>query len=351
MLVYTLVLCGTAVVAMYLTALARSFATRRGLLDVPNARSSHTTPIPRMGGVAIMIAALAAWLVGWFIPGTEIGMGFAVLAVGSVGAGLLGLVDDVFLLGPTGKLVGQFLIALPAVLLLPMTVYGWPLWLTSAGAVIWILTYTNMFNFMDGSDGLAAGVTVLVSMFLAILAFGVGNAELVWFALALAATSAGFLRYNSAPATVFMGDAGSFFLGYALAVLALLCIKAGVRPVAVLMLMHPFVLDALLTLGIRIWRREKFWQAHRQHYYQRLLIAGCSHESVARRYYVWQGVAALCSLAYEYGAERERFVAISIALGIAGLHLALVYLLERRAAVELSLPSAESIQPPGDLAG
>lgn len=333
MIIYAALMAATVVVAAYATGIVRDAATRRGLLDMPNERSSHVRAKPRTGGVGIMIAAAAGWTLGLWLPVGQLDSGSIVLAAGSLLAGALGFVDDTRHLEPHEKLLGQLAIALPAVLLLPVSLAGWPIWLTSAGAILWILTYTNMFNFMDGSDGLAAGVSVIAGIGLAIIAWGTGEPALAWLSLSLAAAGLGFLRHNAAPASIFMGDSGSFFLGYAFAVLALLTIKAGARPIAVLIVLYPFLFDATVTLLLRVVRAEPFWRAHRQHLYQRLLIAGWSHEQVARRYYLWQALAVACGLVYEQGDEGWRAVSVVVAVTAALAHLVAVSWEERRSSL------------------
>jgi len=334
MAIYTICFATVAALSALLTRVARDMGTRSGMLDVPNDRSSHVRPTPRTGGIAIGFATVIAWVAYLALVG-GLSSEVLVLLVGSMFAATLGFVDDARSLQPGPKLLGQAVLAGPAVLLLPMAVPGWPLWVTSVGAIVWILAYTNMFNFMDGSDGLAAGQVVIVGGVLAMFSFEVGNHVLAWFALATAAASAGFLRYNAPPASVFMGDAGSFFLGYTIAVMSLVSIKSGVRPIAVFLLVYPFLFDASYTLLRRLLRRECIWRAHREHLYQRLLVAGLSHEAVARRYYLWQSIAAACAVTYQHGNSLARTAAVAVALLAVGAVLATVSMAERDAVLAL----------------
>ncbi len=318
----------TVALSALLTRVVRDHGVRRGLLDVPNDRSSHVQPTPRTGGVAIAITTTTTWFGCVYVVG---GMSpeLLVLTIGAVVAALVGFADDLLSLHPGPKFFGLAAIALPAVLLMPHTIPGWPLWMTATASAIWVLGYTNALNFMDGSDGLAAGVVVIVGSALAVMSWVAGDHVLAWFAMATVASSIGFLFFNAPPASVFMGDSGSYFLGFTISAISFLSITSGVRPVAVLLLLHPFLFDTSWTLMHRILRGERFWRAHRKHFYQRLLILGATHKSVALRYYLWQVTAAACALVYQYSDRPARVLAVVVAVAYAATILFSVRRAER----------------------
>ena len=143
------------------------------------------------------------------------------------------------------------------------------------------------FNFMDGTDGMAGGVVVLAAAGLAGLAWQTDAPGTAQLALVVVAAAGGFLVYNYPPASIFMGDAGSQFLGYTLGLLAVLLMRAGVSPMLPVMVLAPVIFDAALTLLRRALAGEVVWRAHRSHLYQRLVRHGYSHGSIAWIYYGW----------------------------------------------------------------
>lgn len=302
----------------FCTRAVRDFARRRGLLDLPNHRSSHVLPTPRTGGVAIVLAAITGWLSYGLLFGlTETDV---VVLIGAVFTAVVGLLDDLVTLRPTPKFVGQVLVAIPAVWLLPAAVPTWPTWISVLISVFWIVGYTNALNFMDGSDGLAAGHAVVIMLTIAAFSAAAQQPGLTWFAVAVSASALGFLGLNRSPASIFMGDAGSFFLGFCIAAAAIRLTAAGISVVALALLLSPFLVDTSFTLWRRLLRGERVWLAHREHLYQRLLLIGRSHKHVAHRYYVWQLVAAAAAWAVQYGTRPVQamaiFVGVAFAVGV-----------------------------------
>jgi UDP-N-acetylmuramyl pentapeptide phosphotransferase/UDP-N-acetylglucosamine-1-phosphate transferase len=259
-------------------ALSRSAVSRR-LHDVPNERSLHESPTPRVGGIGIVAGALplSAWLAGspsWPAIGCA-----AVLA-------LVSLVDDLRGL-PAGIRLALHAIAAGVVL----TTDPAPAAVMLAGAVA-IVWSTNLFNFMDGADGLAGGMAAIGFAVLA----AVAHASFPGLALACAALSSasvGFLLLNFPPARVFMGDAGSIPLGFLAAGFGWIGYTHDVWPAWFpLLVFSPFVADASVTLARRVWRHEPVWRAHRTHYYQRLVLSGWSRRRLALSAYALMIAAA-----------------------------------------------------------
>ena len=277
-----------ALVSWGTTGLVRRFALRRGVLDHPNPRSSHTTPTPRGGGLAFVATYLAALAVGLGAGWVDARLGLALLGGGSLIA-LVGWLDDRFGLPSWVRLLVQLgagwlaVAALGPVRELSLAAWHLPLGpLAVPGTVLALVWLTNLYNFMDGIDGLAAGHTVVVAAAATGL-FGLGGArELTLASAALVAVTLGFLPWNWAPARIFMGDVGSLFLGFVLGVLGIAGIAAGaVSGVEWMLLLGVFVFDATVTLTRRMVHGERLDAAHRRHAYQRAVQAGWSHRRVA----------------------------------------------------------------------
>ena len=173
--------------------------------------------------------------------------------------------------------------------------------MAAALSVAWIVWLTNLYNFMDGIDGLATSQAVIAGTALAVAGVGVGNPFIAITGACLAAASAGFVVFNWPPARVFMGDVGSTFLGFSFAGLCLLgnLGVGGARlPIEFgLLLLAPFLFDGLVTLGRRVLRGERWYAAHRSHFYQRLVQGGLSHQQVTALYAGLAVVAAVVGLA------------------------------------------------------
>jgi UDP-N-acetylmuramyl pentapeptide phosphotransferase/UDP-N-acetylglucosamine-1-phosphate transferase len=276
------------------------------------------------------VSAIAAWItMGSFVGG---GYGsqwaWGLFIWGGAAAAGTGLTDDLVKLRPSVKFAGELLAVTPAVVVLAQTLPPGPPWLSVAVWIFLTAGYVNLFNFMDGSDGLAAGVAVINAMALAVLA---APAPLATSSLVLGAAALGFLWFNRPPASVFMGDAGSLFLGYGFAMTGTMLVAAGISGVAVGLAVAPFAFDGAFTLLSRLARGERVWEAHRSHLYQRLLIAGWTHREVARLYWSWAAIAGAASIGYELVPGWPRGIALSTSAGAAAGVLLLVRSVERRA--------------------
>lgn len=270
------------VVSWIVTGRVLVWLRRDGILDRPNERSSHTAPTPRGGGWGVMLTLVPAWIVVALVLG-DVGRVWPVL-IGAVGLVAISWVDDRRGLGPGPRFATQIaavilgLLALPAgapVLPLPL-----PLWLDRTIVALGWLWTVNLFNFMDGIDGLAGTETAGVGVALALLALAGGlDPAAGLYAAAAAGAAGGFLRWNLPPAKLFMGDVGSVPLGYTLGWLCLTTAANGQRIAAILPPLY-FVADATITLLRRAARGERVWEAHREHFYQRAVRAGGSHGAV-----------------------------------------------------------------------
>jgi Fuc2NAc and GlcNAc transferase len=272
----------------FLTGVIRSFAVIRGLLDVPNARSSHVAPTPRGGGLAIAVTVLAAVVVFGFLGLIQVGLVVALLVGGALVAAI-GLLDDHRHVSAGARLAVHFLAAGCCALalgFLPPIDFGVATWSPgiagTAIAIIFVVWFLNLFNFMDGIDGIASVEAISVAAIAAgLIAFSGGDPSIVRLLLVLAAAVAGFLIWNWPPARIFMGDVGSGFLGFALAAIAWSTMAAHeLSPWVWLILVGTFFADATVTL-VRRWRRgERLHLAHRSHAYQRLTRRFGSHQVV-----------------------------------------------------------------------
>jgi len=257
----------------------------RRVLDTPNERSLHAVEVPRGAGLPMALLGLAAHL-GFALAGQP--PGGLVAVAGAVLLTALGWRDDRGSLPAGRRLLAQLAVAaVVASAVVPATVPVAGVALLAV-ALAW---HVNLFNFMDGADGFAASHALLVCLGLGLLLLDGAAAGAAW-AFALAGAVLGFLRWNWPPAHAFMGDAGSYFLGFELALLGVVAWRAGVAPAAVFILLAPFVVDASLTLVRRALAGRVVWRAHREHLYQRLLLAGLTPRGLLGRLYLLH--LALC---------------------------------------------------------
>ncbi len=253
------------------------------ILDHPNERSLHDRPVPRGGGLAILIAIFACGAVlTWFHPER----GLASIALGVVLLAVVSFIDDRYSVPPPYRLLAHTVAA--AVILYGghvlegFEIAGANLHWPHAAGVVFSLLFTvwmiNLYNFMDGMDGFAGGMAVFGFGTFAVMGGMAGHAMFAAISSIIAAASAGFLLFNFPPARIFMGDIGSSTLGLLAASLSLWGAREGVFPFGIaLLVFSPFIADATATLLRRLWRREKVWQPHRTHYYQQLVQAGWGH--------------------------------------------------------------------------
>lgn len=266
----------------------RRHALRRQWLDQPGERRLHAAPTPRGGGIAVAAVLLAA------MPG--LGEGGALVAIGLLVTAGAGLIDDLRPLRALPKLGLQCAGALPLALAWPLA----PGLFGAVGGVVaaWMLALVlvNFWNFMDGSNGMAATQALLVGAAMLLMS-GAGTPE-GWLGLAMVAGCLGFLPFNLPRARLFLGDVGSFALGYGVAALLLMAMASDEGPALRWLLLPSVVLlDAGLTLVGRLWRREHFWLAHREHFYQRAVLHGWSHVRTCAAYAAWTVLAAAATWA------------------------------------------------------
>jgi len=325
-------IAGAAFLLSYL--LTRGLArpgSRLYLLDHPNERSLHDRPVPRGGGLAIVIAAAAgaAAIIG--LRGAPAGIGWqgmAWVAAGALVVAAVSFADDRRGLHPALRIGVHGLAALALLagglgleaLVLPGLAVALPGWLGGLLAVLFTVWLVNLYNFMDGMDGFAGGMAVFGFGAFALLAGLGGHAGLAASSLMVAAAAGGFLALNFPPARIFMGDVGSSFLGYLAAAFALWADRERAFPLWVAVLVFsPFVVDATVTLLHRLVRGERVWQAHKTHFYQRLVQLGWGHRETVIREYALMGACALSALAASRSAAGPQWAILLVWVGIYGM--------------------------------
>jgi len=257
------------------TAGVRAYAMNRSILDIPNERSSHTIAVPRGGGIAIVVSYLLGivfLLLAGLLPENA---AWAMLGAGS-GAALIGFLDDHGHVAARWRLLAHFLCAIWALAWLgpwpSLQIAGYDLtpgWLAYIGAAFFLVWMLNLYNFMDGIDGIASVQAISVGSGGALLYYLAGDDGHALACFLLAAAATGFLIWNFPPARIFMGDAGSGFLGLIIGIITIEAVWIDVKlALGFLILSAVFVVDASVTLFRRLCRRERVYQAHRTHAYQ-----------------------------------------------------------------------------------
>lgn len=303
-------LCAVALWALLKTGIAWRLAT-----DVPNDRSLHAVPTPRVGGwgivpvvaVLMMLVAPTLWLIA---------LAFALLAA-------LSQIDDRRGLPVWARFGAHILAVAVLVARYPAWVPWWGLVIV-AFLMVWLV---NLYNFMDGADGLAGGMALFGFGGYAVAALTSVRPDFpLAFAGALTAgAAAGFLLFNFHPARVFLGDAGSIPLGFLAGALGYWGWRDGIWPIWFpAQLFSPFIADASVTLARRLLRGEKIWQAHREHYYQRMVQMGCGHALTARIWYSVMAAGIMLAIAARAFAPVQQWLAVAVwgaILGLAGTYI------------------------------
>lgn len=281
--------------SLVLTPFARKIAHKHGIVDIPSKRKVHTVAIPRIGGVAIYLAfflPLASGLIysNYVLDFVRFDFRNMCLFLGATTMFLTGLADDYKGVRPRTKLMLQILSALLAfsggiridIVFLPIYEVDWTLglMLSVPATVLWFVLVINAINLIDGLDGLAAGITLFVSLFLLFLCLPEGRLLVATGLAALAGTCLGFLRYNFNPASIFMGDSGSYFLGFMLAALTII---GSVKSQAAAAMLIPAIslglplMDTIWAPVRRFLLGRKIFQPDSEHLHHRLLKYGLTH--------------------------------------------------------------------------
>ncbi len=311
-------LCG-----IILTPIVRRLAHRAGLLDhALSPRKIHGRPVPRLGGIAIVIAFYAP-LMGLFFLHSGVGDMFVAdrshaigLFVGGLAIALLGLYDDLRGAGAIRKFVVQFAVAgllykLGFRIEALANPFGDPIalgWFSLPFTLLWMVGVVNALNLIDGLDGLAGGVALVAVTITFLVSLQRGHPLMMLFSAALAGSIVGFLFYNFNPASIFMGDTGSMFLGFILAATAVETNQKASTAVAVIIptvaLGLP-IMDTLLAIGRRAWRGRPLFQADKEHIHHRLMERGFSHRQAVLVLYGFCVLLGLAALVLTYGSSSQ----------------------------------------------
>lgn len=283
--------------------------------DLPNERSLHDTPIPRTGGIALMAGIMAGWV--------QLFQAWALwIVIPVLGLFVLSLVDDVHGLPPKTRLLGHFAAALCVMIWSGID----PLWMLPV--LLYVVWMTNLYNFMDGSDGMAGGMGLIGFSIFGIGGLIGGNEAFAMLNFAVGAASMGFLYHNFYPARVFLGDSGSIPLGFLVAAFGVWGWQQGYWPLWFpILVFSPFVMDATMTLFKRLRNKEKLTEAHCSHYYQRLVKMGWGHRNTAIAEYVLMvmvGISAIIGLEMD-GMAQANLLALWV-----GIYLGLSMWIDRR---------------------
>ena len=286
---FILLALGAFVISTVVNKFLIVFLNRKGVLDIPNERSSHVKPTARGGGLGIIAGTVVPSAVYAFITDD---FKILIIIILSLVIGMVGLIDDLKKGLSAGIRIGiQFIcslaviwvfgaidiLPLPAPLDIHLHLFGIII------SIIWLMGITNIFNFLDGIDGYAGAQGFIAGIMLAILSWGT---EISFIGIFISLSCAGFLIFNWHPAKIFMGDVGSSFLGFLFAALPFYLINTETKGFrteiffATAIIIWFFLLDGTFTIFRRLIKREKVWQAHRSHLYQRLVITGMSHNEV-----------------------------------------------------------------------
>jgi UDP-GlcNAc:undecaprenyl-phosphate/decaprenyl-phosphate GlcNAc-1-phosphate transferase len=315
-------------------------AWRLGAVDEPDEiRRGHARPTPRLGGLAIVA--------GVVVPALALGHdhGYWAIVVGAMAMALVGALDDIVSLGPLAKLCGQIAVAagtvwagvtigditLPLIGAVSLGAWTYPL------TVLWIVALTNIVNFIDGLDGLAAGFCAIAGLSFAVLSASLGRLDAAAISAIVAGASLGFLRYNFAPASVFMGDCGSLALGYLLAAIA---VQGVLKTAAAVSLLFPLVvlalpiLDSSFVVLKRIKHGKPIYQADAWHLHNRFRNIGFSERRTVVYLYGWCLILSAFALAIRFVPHKHDWTPLALAVlsafGVAALvsSVYVVYLLE-----------------------
>lgn len=335
-------------IAYCATAISIKISLRQGVLDLPNARSSHTGPVPRMGGLGMLTAfylitatfgVLGKLGLVQFAPYSQ---NIIVILFAAAVTAAAGLIDDLYHLKQAPKFLMQFVIALmlvaygirleiisiPAWRVLGLGVFSFPL------TILWLTGFSNVYNFMDGINGLAAGTAAVYGAFFFIIAWLQGDRELAAISVLLSGSCLGFLFHNFPVARTFMGDSGSLFLGMIFALIVVRLAQHSRNPsslVALLLICSVYLYDSTFTLFRRLRHGENIFLAHRSHLYQRLVLAGHSHVKITGLYLFMHVLMGSLAVFYFLSSEPMRWWILIITSVIFLVFTHAVHQIENRA--------------------
>jgi len=284
-----------AAASLLATGVAVRLLNRNSILDVPNALSSHSIPTPRGGGLAVVSVVLLAWLVAAALPASNmVAQNISMVAAGAAVLVAVSWLDDLKGLPPLIRLAAHFFAVGLALYVSPLDGLVFqgllPPWLDQILiAILWV-GFANIFNFMDGIDGISSAESLGIGLGVAAVVSVVGGPSvIVILGAAIAGAGLGFLKWNWAPAKIFLGDVGSVPLGFLLGWLLLWLAASGEWAAAIIIPLY-YLADSGITLVRRAIAGQRIWEAHKEHYYQRAVAVGRSHAEVSK-------IIGFCNLA------------------------------------------------------
>jgi UDP-GlcNAc:undecaprenyl-phosphate/decaprenyl-phosphate GlcNAc-1-phosphate transferase len=331
-------------VVLLLTPGVGRFARILGVVDEPGeTRRVHSLPVPRLGGIALLL--------GIFVPALaflELDGAYRGILLGAAIAATVGAIDDFRGLPWWGKLAGQISAGAVAVGFgVTVDRFTFPLlgsqelpeWVAGAATIVWVVAIMNMVNFLDGMDGLAAGVCAIAGSTFAIIGLSLGAPEAALLSAIVAGACFGFLRHNFYPARIFMGDSGALLLGFLLATVS---IEGLVKTAALATLVLPLlvlaipIVDTSFVFAKRLKYRRPVYEADRTHLHHRFMNIGFSQKRAVAYMYVWCGILAAAALATRFLPPRPRgdwdlsnaLIAGAVALLALAASVYIAYLLE-----------------------
>jgi len=319
-----------------MTPVAKKISHKLGAIDMPKKRGMHSKPMPRLGGIAIVVGFIATvFLLYRFVENVDVRklLGFF---IGSMIIVILGVVDDVKNLPAKLKFAVQIVAAIiPICFGIRINVVMWPMTyalvkLSIPITVLWIVGLTNAVNLIDGLDGLAAGVSSIAALCVMVLCILTGDETAVVLTAALAGSCLGFLPRNFNPAEIFMGDTGATFLGYTLAVTSILGLFKGYAMIAlmvsVLSVGFP-IFDTLFAMTRRMAKGQPIMQADRGHLHHKLIDRGFSQKQAVIILY---GISVLCGLVAIFIALKDEMILVVVLFAILVLSLLVYYVNNRK---------------------
>lgn len=315
------------ILSIVLTPFVGRLAFKWGATDKPNERKVHVKIMPRMGGLAIFISFLVTFLMTYFLFGKELApsMSVAPFIIGALIIILIGIFDDIYELRASAKFLGQIVAALIIVIGggIEVSFINLPFEgqihfgvLSIPITVIWIVGITNAINLIDGLDGLAGGVSSIALITVAVMAVIKGDMFVATIALIVTGSTLGFLKYNFHPAKIFMGDTGSMFLGYIIAVLSLL----GFKNVTMISLIVPIIIlgvpisDTFFAIIRRLVNKQPISAPDKSHLHHCFINLGFTHRQTVILIYALAATFGLAAIIFSYATIWGALLLISILL-------------------------------------
>lgn len=310
------------------------YAKEQNITDIPTDRSSHTTPTPRGGGLGFVLSSIIAFAIYFAWQGLLISSAYISFIITISVVASLGWFDDRINLSQSIRFIVQVTAAALILLFIGgLDTFALPFvpefslgFFSPFLGLLWITGVTNIYNFMDGIDGIATTQALTASTGWMIFAFLWNEPVLFTVNLIVFSTILVFLIYNWAPAKIFMGDVGSLFLGFFFAVMPFLAASVAEETTIAstlwigALLLWPFLFDSSSTLLRRLWRGENIFEAHRSHLYQRLNIAGWSHSIISTLYLAFALLCLIIALLYFHEREITRILLLALLLFLSLLY-------------------------------